>query len=67
VSVSEPLPAPTDGLLLRLLVLIIFAARKERVFRIEQSKHTFGSKSMRSNVADLLAYRDSDGRPTDEV
>ena len=43
------------------------ADKKQHIFRIDLSKHSFSSKSMRSNVADLVAPRVDDNLPADSI
>ncbi len=68
VVVSEPIPEPVNSMEVQVYDCTSpLAARSTRLFRIDQHKVTFGSKAMRSNIADLLAYRPDDSAPITKV
>ena len=68
VIVSEPIPEPVNSMKIQISDCISsMTARSTRLFRIDQHKVTFGSKAMRSNIADLLAHRADDSAPVTKV
>ncbi len=82
IVVNEPLPPPVSGINIDVVafiyyymydsvVLIVFnfntASKTPRLYRIDMQRHSFGSKSMRSNIADLVSAVAEDGLPATVV